>query len=404
MPRDVFAAPERKRGVRARRWVPGFVLLAAVGWLAIAGMSPSSSRASSDRSCRWRAAPADDPHPRLFDRFNSVTVTPSGSAWAVGDYYTGHEGGPHGSFIEEWTGQRWHLVGRPQPNAELWSVSASSPDDAWAVGDHLLERWDGTRWHRVATARVQGNILWGTATHSPTEAWLVGERWRGQHRNGKTLAERWNGSRWSVVPTPNPASGRHRYDAILQAMSVRSDSDAWAVGYWLTGPHMLVSRTLIEHWDGRRWRIVPSPSVRASNGVLYDILFAVAADGSNDAWAVGSYESHAGGYGGGGEHALVLHWNGKRWSRASLPPSRERTFLHGVVTQAGGAWAVGDRGLPPNHHRTLIEHWDGSSWTAAPSPHGFDLSAVSAPPHGTAWTVGAIGRSPLAAQLVCSHG
>jgi hypothetical protein len=343
----------------------------------------------------------EDPHAHLYDRFNSVTASPSGRAWAVGEYYTGREGGPNGAFIEQWTGRRWQLVGKPLPNASLWSVSASGPDDAWAVGDHLVEHWNGRRWRSVATASVGGNILRATAADAPREAWLVGERWRGDRKIGKTLVERWNGNRWHVVPTPNPPASGHRYDAILQAVTVRSASDAWAVGYWLTGPHMLVSRTLIEHWDGLHWRIVPSPSVRASNGVLYDILFAVTADRSDDAWAVGSYESQAGGYGGEGEHALVLHWNGRRWARAALPPIRERTFLHGVAARPGSAWAVGDRGLQPHHHRALIERWDGARWTVASSPNGFDLAAVSPPAHGSSWAVGAVGRSPLAAQLVC---
>ena len=81
---------------------------------------------------------------------------------------------------------------------------------------------------------------------------------------------RWDGTSWSVVPSPNPGTSNS-----LGGVAAISSTDAWAVGYWLTGPHMLISRTLIEHWDGRRWRIVPSPSVRASNGVLYDLLFAV---------------------------------------------------------------------------------------------------------------------------------
>jgi hypothetical protein len=378
------------------------VLAGLLALLAVGGGGTSSSLAAGGASCRWQPALVQDPHPHLYDRFNSVTATASGKAWAVGEYYTGHEGGPNGAFIEQWTGRRWHLVGRPLPNASLWSVSASGRDDAWAVGDHLLEHWNGHDWRRAATAPVGGNILWGTATFGSRQTWLVGERWRGDRKNGKTLAERWNGTRWTVVPTPNPPGAGHRYDAILQAISIRSASDAWAVGYWLSGTHMLVSRTLIEHWDGRRWRLVPSPSVRASNGVLYDILFAVTADRSNDAWAVGSYERHAGGYGGGGEHALVLHWNGRHWSRATLPPTRDRTFLHGVAARPGSAWAVGDRGLPPHHHRTLVERWNGNQWTVAQAPSGFDLAAVSQPAHGRTWAVGAVGRRPLAAQLVCA--
>jgi hypothetical protein len=369
-----------------------------VALLALGGGSAISSLAASAGSCHWQAAAVQDPHAHLFDRFDSVTVTPTGKAWAVGDYFTGHEGGPNGSFIEEWTGRRWHLVGRPLPGANLWSVSASGPHNAWVLGDHLLEHWDGRSWRKIATAPVQDYLLWSVATDGPG-AWVVGERWDVGHGHGETLVERWNGSRWTVVPTPNPPVPGQRSDAILRAVSVRSGSDAWAVGYRPAGRHMRVSRTLIEHWDGRHWRIVPSPSVRAANGVLFDILFAVTADRRDDAWAVGSYESHAGTYGGGGDHALVLHWNGRRWSRAVLPSIRERTLMQGVAARAGTAWAVGDRG----YRQTLIEHWDGTRWTVAPSPKGFALAAVSAPTRGTAWAVGSVGRRPLAAELVCKH-
>lgn len=363
------------------------------------------SRAAAGDSCRWRAALVEDPHPRLFDRFDAVTATTSGRAWAVGDYYTGHEGGPSGALIEEWTGQRWRRVGRPVPNATGWSVSASGENDVWALGDQLLEHWDGQDWRGVATARFRGSrLLHAIATRGPRDAWVVGERWRGTGKVGKTLAEHWNGKRWSVVETPNPSAAGRRYDAILQAVSIRSRTDAWAVGHWLTGPHMLISRTLIEHWNGRRWRIVPSPSVRASNGVLYDILFAVSADRSDDAWAVGSYGSQAGGYGGKGDHALAVHWNGDHWSLATLPVIRERSLLSGVAARAGQVWAVGDRGVPPHRHRALVERWNGVRWSIAPSPRGFDLAGLSISPGGKGWAVGSAGKRPLAARLVCTYG
>lgn len=378
-------------------------LVAVVGLLALAGASTDSSRAAAQAACRWKAAAVEDPHPRLFDRFNAVTATAAGEAWAVGDYYTGHEGGPNGALIEEWTGRRWRLVGKPLPDATGWSVSASGASDAWALGDHSLRHWNGHDWRETAAARFRGGrVLHAVATRGPRDAWVVGERWRDNARIGKTLVERWSGSAWSVAATPNPSAGGRRYDAILQAVTIRSPSDAWAVGYWLSGSPLLDSRTLILHWDGRTWRVTPSPSVRAPNGVLDDILFAVSADRSNDAWAVGSWGSYALSYGGRGDHALVLHWDGHRWSRAALPPIGGRSLLSGVAAVGGRAWAVGDRGEQPRQ-RPLIERWDGTRWTIARSPSGFDLAAVSVPAHGPAWAVGAAGRRPLAARLVCGN-
>jgi hypothetical protein len=44
-----------------------------------------------------------------------------------------------------------------------------------------------------------------------------------------------------------------------------------------------VSHTLIEHWNGSAWTIVPSPNVGSGN----NSLAAVAARSANDVWAVG---------------------------------------------------------------------------------------------------------------------
>lgn len=132
-------------------------------------------------------------------------------AWAVGDYFTGHEGGPHGAFIERWNGQRWRIAAAPIPRGSiLWSVSASTAGDAWAVGQtgggrQLIEHWDGARWRTVAAPRY-GAVLNGVVALTPHDAWAVGVRNRGG--GGTTLIEHWNGTRWAIVSSPNPARGR----------------------------------------------------------------------------------------------------------------------------------------------------------------------------------------------------
>ena len=390
--------------MQTRRWLV-IPLLAAVSLVTVASASP----ASSGGSCRWQTAVVDEPHPHLFNPLNAVATTSSGGAWAVGSYYTGKEAGTNGAFIEEWTGRHWRLVGRPLPNADLWSVSASGDDDAWVVGDHLVEHWDGHAWRKVRTARVPGrSILHAVAAVGPRDAWLVGSSWQGAGTRADTLVEHWNGRHWTVVPTPNPPQIASRQDAGFEALSARSASDIWAVGYEIIGGRGATvrhgkpaARTLIEHWNGRRWQIVASPSVRASNGVLDDNLFSVSADRSNDAWAVGSWGSgHILGYGGGGDHALVLHWNGRRWSRTALPNLSERRLLSGVAARSGRAWAVGDEGEQP-HQTPLVERWNGNRWGKSESPSGFTLAAVSLPDHGNGWAVGSAGKKPLAVRLAC---
>ena len=62
---------------------------------------------------------------------------------------------------------------------------------------------------------------------------------------------------WNLVQSPSvPGVGQGLY-----AVTAISGADAWAVGD-LYNQALGDQQTLIEHWDGIRWQIVPSPSLR----------------------------------------------------------------------------------------------------------------------------------------------
>lgn len=62
---------------------------------------------------------------------------------------------------------------------------------------------------------------------------------------------------WTAVPPLNPGT----QDNELESVNVLSGSDAWAVGVSHdAGP----DQTLIEHWDGSSWSVVPSPILAAA--------------------------------------------------------------------------------------------------------------------------------------------
>jgi hypothetical protein len=392
----------RSRHLRTRGQRSAAVLAIGVAALfmsgAITGARGDHRLSSSRRTCVWRATPSADPHPLLYDRFDAVAAISQREAWAVGDYYTGHEGGRYGSFIERWNGRRWRVAAAPIPSgAILSSVSASGTRDVWAVGQadgghQLIERWNGMRW-RAAGPPHHAGFLFAVAARAHKDAWAVGVR---NHRT-RTLIEHWDGIKWSVVPSRNPGAARgQRPYAFLRAVAAISPTNVWAAGY-SGSVRSPVTRTLIEHWDGRRWRIVRSPNVRSAGGVTNDSLFSIAGSRPDDVWAVGSWGSVPGGYGGKGDHALALHWAGRRWSRIRTPALRRRAALYGVAVRAGRAWGVGDHGLQPRQ-QTLIERFNGRRWSVVPSPPGFSLAAVSERLAGAVWAVGANGRQPLAAQ------
>src|SRR5437870_1615133 len=56
---------------------------------------------------------------------------------------------------------------------------------------------------------------------------------------------------WSVVDSPNPSADGNND---LIAVAARAPDDVWAVGAYHIPD---VDMTLVEHWDGATWRVVP---------------------------------------------------------------------------------------------------------------------------------------------------
>ena len=86
------------------------------------------------------------------------------------------------------------------------------------------------------------------------------------------------------MPSPN---GGTLNDGLTSVTAV-SAHDVWAVGFDTTsGP----SLTLIEHWNGLQWSVVPSPNPSTS----LNFLNGVAADpSSGQTWAVGDFFNDSG--------------------------------------------------------------------------------------------------------------
>jgi hypothetical protein len=267
----------------------------------------------------------------------------------------------------------WSVV--PSPNvltagSALNSVAVISENDVWGVGYFfsdtvrtLIEHWDGSTWSVIASPNsgVDNNNLYAVTAITSSDVWAVGTS------GDETLVEHWDGSRWSVVASPGIG--------ILNGVDALASNDIWAVGTALIGSE---TRTLVEHWDGSSWSIVPSPNVLSING-----FSGVTAVSSNDVWAVGaSYEFLEGGN---SSHTLIEHWDGSAWS---VVPSPDVGTLYGIDAIASNdIWAVGTA-LIDSESRTLVEHWDGSSWSVIPSPGSDALVEVAAIASNDVWAVG----------------
>ncbi|HJT58991.1 MAG TPA: hypothetical protein VJ761_20950, partial [Ktedonobacteraceae bacterium] len=160
--------------------------------------------------------------------------------------------------------------------------------------------------------------IWATGTQRP--------QFGGQ--SSASLMEHWDGTQWTVIPSPSPGSATNGFSSL----TVVSSTSVWAVGG--TSNWSSPVQTLIAHWDGSQWTVIPSP-----NAGVTDILNAAVAIGNKNIWAVGYYEEDNPPY-----QTLILHWTGTKWNIVSSPNSGfDSNFLDAVtrVPRTTSIWTFG---------------------------------------------------------------
>ena len=117
------------------------------------------------------------------------------------------------------------------------------------------------------------NFLIGVTTVLANDVWTVGA-YNDSHNIMNTLIEHWNGSHWSIVPSPNVGT----HGSLIDTVAVISTNDIWTVGFYVN------SQNLVEHWNGSQWSVVQTPNIGSHD----DYFQGMAADSANDLWAVGA--------------------------------------------------------------------------------------------------------------------
>jgi hypothetical protein len=298
------------------------------------------------RWCRIRAPRSGD-----LSGLSDVTVL-SGEAWAVGFRF---DQSSMLVLVEHYDGSTWSLVPAPDPDPSidrLDAVQALSATDIWAVGSQslttLVEHWNGEDWTVVPSANVPGeaSFLRGLTVLSPRDAWAVGNSQTFDSASTKALVEHWDGRSWTLVPSPSPSETF----TFLSDVTAISRRDIWAAGTYFDSGQW---RTLIEHWDGRRWSVIRSPNV----GSIDSTLEGIAAVSADEVWVVG----YAATGGPSTRRPLVEQWDGRRWS--IVPSPRVFAQLADITPSSGRRlFAAGYYELAPPG-RALIEQWDGRRWT-----------------------------------------
>lgn len=141
---------------------------------------------------------------------------------------------------------------------------------------------------------------------------------------------------WQIVPSLNPGNVADQLADVFAA----GNDNVWAVGSVSDTSTSRDSRTLVEHWDGHAWTVMPTPMPSKPLAGLRQI----AAISDHNLWALDS-------------NGVLLHWNGSSWSSASFPNADQNGYsIKRLAAQPDGQlWLVGTVRSPTGPGpRTLI--------------------------------------------------
>lgn len=360
-------------GVGSCSWLTGVAALSATNVWAV-GSSCSSTNIERTLVLHWNGSTWSvmrSPNVGLYSNsLRQVVALSPTDIWAVGGYETARSQFPFRTLVLHWNGTAWRVV--PSPNygtadmgSGLADITAVSATNLWAVGTWrtrggnggaLMMRWNGAAWKLVPTPAsskyepdsidaVSANDIWVTGTRYSTVGTIA------------TFSMHWNGRAWGVIPMPNVGTRKNNF--LFGQVHAVAPNDVWVTGSVNLGggnewdPMVPAAfRTLVLHWNGTRWSVVPSPS--RGNSDLYG---GTSSTSATDVWTVG---------GGGGGTTLIEHWNGRAWSIVSSPsPGRVSNRLADVAAVSPTvAFAVGSRSSTRGTSQPLVLRWNGRTWTA----------------------------------------
>jgi hypothetical protein len=275
----------------------------------------------------------------LGDALDTVSALSPTDAWAAG-WAIGATTPGLPTYIVHWNGSTWSQVASPSPSGGTNIVSGIdtvSANDAWAVGYYsgvssqesaLILHWNGSQWSQVPSPNpAWRNMLYSVTATSSDNAWAVGTT------GDLPLILHWNGSTWQQAAAPQPGQGD--YD-LLTGVTATSAQNAWAVGNEVTPT---AEPTLILHWNGTTWSQVASPNPGVTSPDDSDTLVGVVATSATNAWAAGNETDGDTG----ANQSLILQWTGTAWVPVANPGGSDN--LTSIAASASdNAWIAGDGG------------------------------------------------------------
>lgn len=159
-----------------------------------------------------------------------------------------------------WDGTQWH---RTSADFTVRDVAILAPDDVWALDAStpgpVAHHWDGRRW---ADHRLPTSYLDSMSASGPDDVWAVGRRYDSRGDSDQPAAVHFDGKKWRSVPMPEYRfpQPKPKEEAWLSEIVALSPEDAWAFGSHTYTPESgsdTRHTPLALHWDGSRWRKAP---------------------------------------------------------------------------------------------------------------------------------------------------
>ncbi len=286
-------------------------------------------------------------------------------------------------------------------------VWITAPDDAWAItSDRSVLRWDGRAWAIALDAPGQPRFreIWASGRD---EVWVIGARPARTERFGDVVEDtpsqsevlRWNGAAWAPVPLP-PLGAR-----VVSAIHGSAPDDLWlaTIADGPEGEQPSPDPALLLRWDGARWSPHELPALRS--------IKAVWARSRTEAWLVGTVD----------RDPALWRWDGRAWQRDAAIAAAHvwgdasgtwaSTRTGEVWHRAGPGWKLAAPALPGTLHRLV--GGDGPPWlrtrTELLAWRDRAWKPVEIPPgfeprtigsrDGEAWIVGTLDREVAALHL-----
>ena len=312
----------------------------------------------------WQIDASPLPVGAIGGELSGVACSAPTACTAAGSYAGPAAGGSSGSMTrlplaEHWSGAQWQATAAPDPSgaaAAFLSAVACTSQTCTATGSSetsaarlvpLVERSATGSWMIQRTPQPSGaanndNLL-AVSCPAPGHCLAVGYSTL-SFQLQLPLAESWNGVSWRITPTVTPPNAT---SSQLQAISCTPPVACTAVGSAFDG---VVTRALVETWDGRHWRIAATPD--PPSGTSYALL-GVSCTGQQSCLAVGDTATTA------GQSPLSEVWDGTIWRllRTPRPASGNVNELEAVsCIRSTACTAVGFGAM------AFAETWDGHSW------------------------------------------